>query len=57
MSANGSPDHLGLELSYMAAMNEVREAERAEDVEAQHIAQLKADEAVRLIGELLGIVD
>jgi len=57
VSEPNGPDHLGLELSYMAARTELTDAQRAEDPEAERIAQLKADEAVRLIGELLSDVD
>jgi len=57
MSQPNEPDHLGLELSFMAAQTEVADARRVEDPEAERTAQLKADEAIRLIGELLGDLD
>lgn len=57
MTDHSGPDHLGLELSFMAARTELTDAQRADDPEAERIAQLKADEAVRLIGELLSDVD
>lgn len=50
---HSGPDHLGLEIAFMAAQRQMWDARREGDEEAAQKAQEQMDETIGLIGELL----